>query len=87
MALDAMPDDPAAALQLYERVRLPRASRVVLYARERGEDNHLVSPLAAFRRDVMIKIRQRFSSNRTGRGGSWIFEYDAGSPAVLAATP
>jgi salicylate hydroxylase len=85
MSLAAMPDDLPAALKLYERVRLPRASKVVLYARERGEDNHLVSPLAALKRDALIAIRQRFSSNRTGRGGSWIFEYDAGSPAVLAA--
>src|SRR5215207_792553 len=84
-ALAATPDDPTAALKLYERARLPRASRVVLYARERGEDNHLVSPLAALKRDALIAIRQRFSSNRTGRGGSWIFEYDAGSPDVLAA--
>ena len=29
-------------------------------------------------RDALIALRQRFSSNRTGRGGSWIFDYDAG---------
>jgi salicylate hydroxylase len=85
MALDSMRDDLPAALMLYERVRLPRASRVVLYARERGEDNHLVSPWAALKRDAMIAIRQRFSHNRTGRGGTWIFDYDPGSPDVLAA--
>jgi len=85
MALDSMRDDLPAALMLYERVRLPRASRVVLYARERGEDNHLVSPWAALKRDAMIAIRQRFSGNRTGRGGTWIFDYDPGSPDVLAA--
>jgi salicylate hydroxylase len=85
MALDQMADDPTGALKMYERVRLPRASRVVLYARERGEDNHLVSPLAAFKRDMLIAVRQRFTRNRTGRGGNWIFEYDPASPSVLAA--
>jgi salicylate hydroxylase len=38
-SLAAMPEDPVGALKLYERARLPRASQVVLTARERGEDN------------------------------------------------
>ena len=84
-ALASMPEDPAAALQVYERVRRPRANRVVLEARARGEDNHLVSPLAAFKRDMLIKVRQRFGSDRTGRNSAWIFDYDAGSDDVLKA--
>src|SRR5712691_10725741 len=78
-ALASMPDDPRAALQLYERVRLPRASRVVLTARARGEDNHLVSPWAALKRDALIAIRRRFGTDPSGRGAAWIFDYDAGS--------
>jgi salicylate hydroxylase len=84
-ALASMPDDPRGALLLYERARLPRASRVVLTARARGEDNHLVSPWAALKRDALIAIRRRFGSDPTGRGAAWIFEYDAGSDKVLAA--
>jgi salicylate hydroxylase len=84
-ALDTSPDDPSSALQLYERVRLPRASRVVLTARARGEDNHLVSSWAALRRDALIAIRRRFGADPTGRGAAWIFDYDAGSPNVLNA--
>jgi salicylate hydroxylase len=84
-SLAAMPDDPVGALKLYERARLPRASQVVLTARERGEDNHLVSPLAALKRDALIAIRRRFGKDPTGRGTAWIFEYDAGSPRVLEA--
>jgi salicylate hydroxylase len=85
-ALDAYPDNLPAALQLYERARLPRANRVVLAARDRGEDNHLVSPLAALKRDALIALRRRFSrSDPTGRGTAWIFDYDAGAPDVLAA--
>jgi salicylate hydroxylase len=83
-ALDKMSDDPAGALQLYERSRRPRASRVVLTARARGDDNHLVSPLAAVKRDVLIAFRKRFSADVTGRGEAWIAEYDAGSPEALA---
>jgi salicylate hydroxylase len=85
-ALAALPDDQPGALQLYERVRLPRANRVVLSARERGEDNHLVSPWAAFKRDALIGLRRRFGADPTGRGSAWIFDYDAGSDNVLATS-
>ena len=84
-ALAACPEDPSAALKLYERARLPRASRVVLTARARGEDNHLVSPWAALKRDALIAIRRRFGTDPSGRGTAWIFDYDAGSPSALAA--
>jgi salicylate hydroxylase len=82
-ALDKFADDPSAALQLYERSRRPRASRVVLTSRARGDDNHLVSPVAALRRDVRIAIRRRLRGDVTGRGEEWIAEYDAGSPGAL----
>jgi salicylate hydroxylase len=85
-ALARLPDDLPGALQLYERVRLPRANRVVLSARARGEDNHLVSPWAAMKRDALIALRRRLGFDRAGgRGGAWIFDYDAGSDTVLAA--
>jgi 2-polyprenyl-6-methoxyphenol hydroxylase-like FAD-dependent oxidoreductase len=82
-ALASMPEDPHGALMVYERARLPRANRVVLASRERGVDNHLVSPIAAFKRDMLIKIRQRISPAKSGRGNEWIPEYDAGSEDVL----
>jgi salicylate hydroxylase len=82
-ALDKLGDDPVGALELYERSRRPRASRVVLTSRARGDDNHLVSPVAALVRDVRIAVRHRFSKDLTGRGESWIAEYDAGSPGAL----
>jgi salicylate hydroxylase len=84
-ALDRLADDPSAALRLYERSRRPRTSRVVLTARARGADNHLVSPVAALKRDVLIAVRSRFSRDVTGRGEAWIAEYDAGSPEALAS--
>ncbi len=82
-AIDKLGDDPIGALELYERSRRPRASRVVLTSRARGVDNHLVSPIAALVRDVRIAVRRRFSKDLTGRGESWIADYDAGSPAAL----
>jgi salicylate hydroxylase len=83
-ALDAVPDDPVAALGLYERSRRPRASRVVLTSRERGLSNHLVSPLAAFRRDASIALRRRLGRDPEGRGTAWIPEYDASSSQALS---
>jgi salicylate hydroxylase len=84
-ALSAEPDNPTTGLERYERTRRPRASRVVLAARERGVSNHLSSPLAALKRDVTIALRKRFGRDTEGRGAGWIPEYDATSPDVLAS--
>ena len=76
--------DPVAALDRYERTRRPRASRVVLTARERGLSNHLASPLAALRRDLTIAVRKRLNRrDADGRGAAWLAEYDATAPDVL----
>jgi salicylate hydroxylase len=83
-ALAAGSDDPAAAVAHYERARRPRASAVVLASRERGTSNHLASPLAALRRDLMIAMRGRSRSDPEGRGTAWIADYDAGAPQALA---
>jgi salicylate hydroxylase len=84
-ALAAEPDDPFAALALYERARRPRASQVVVASRERGVSNHLASPLAAWKRDLSIAVRRRIGRDPDGRGAGWIPAYDASSPDVLVA--
>jgi salicylate hydroxylase len=84
-AFQAEPDDPQQALTRYERTRRPRAGRVVLAARDRGQSNHLSSPLAALRRDMTIALRRRLGRDREGRGAAWIPEYDATSPDVLVS--
>jgi salicylate hydroxylase len=84
-ALAAAPGDVPEALRRYERARRPRASRVVIAARDRGVDNHLTSAFAAWRRDLKIAVRKRLHADQEGRGASWIWDYDAGSPAALAA--
>ena len=84
-ALRAEPGDPVAALARYERTRRPRASRVVLTARERGQSNHLPSRWAALRRDMAIALRRRLNRrDLDGRGSPWIASYDATSPDALA---
>jgi salicylate hydroxylase len=85
-ALAAEAADPAAGLARYEATRRPRASRVVLAARERGVSNHQSSRWAAWRRDVAIAIRRRVNRRDVdGRGAAWLAEYDATAPDVLAS--
>jgi salicylate hydroxylase len=78
--------DPVTGLARYERTRRPRASRVVLTARERGLSNHLASAWATWRRDLLIAWRRRVNRrDLDGRGAAWLADYDATSPDVLAA--
>ncbi len=84
-ALAASPDNISGALEMYEHARVPRARRTVLSARERGVDNHLVSPLAALKRDVQMALQKRFSPDKTGRGAGWLFDYDVTDARLLTA--
>jgi salicylate hydroxylase len=85
-ALAAEAADPLTGLARYERTRRPRASQVVLAARERGLSNHLTSPWAAWRRDLLIALRRRtHRRDPEGRGAAWLADYDASSPDILAA--
>lgn len=84
-ALSAERADPVRALALYERTRRPRANQVVLTSRSRGVSNHLASPLAALKRDVAIAVRRSLGRrDPDGRGATWIPDYDASAPDVLA---
>jgi salicylate hydroxylase len=85
-ALSAEAADPLTGLARYERTRRPRASRVVLAARDRGLSNHLPSRWAAWRRDLLIAWRRRVNRrDPEGRGTAWLADYDASSPDILAA--
>jgi hypothetical protein len=83
-ALSVRRDDIGAAMQLYERARLPRTKKVVLGARVRGAGDQTPSPWVALKRNVSIAVRSRFGSDRTGRGFAWLYDYGAGSSDVLA---
>src|SRR5215469_2645891 len=87
-ALQAEAADPVTGLARYERTRRPRASRVVLTARERGLSNHLPSRSAAWRRDLAIAVRRRLNRrDPEGRGTAWLADYDATAPDILATLP
>jgi hypothetical protein len=50
-----------------------------------GLSNHLASPLAARRRDLVIAVRKRLNRrDADGRGAAWLAAYDATAPDVLA---
>jgi salicylate hydroxylase len=85
-ALSAEASDPVTGLARYERTRRPRASQVVLAARERGLSNHLTSRRAAWRRDLLIAWRRRVNRrDPEGRGAAWLADYDASAPDVLSS--
>jgi len=69
--------DPIAALQKYERLRLPRTSRVQLESRKRGETYHLASPLKRIYRNAIYRLKQRINPHSGGIQADWVYAYDA----------
>jgi len=69
--------------------RRPRASQVVLEARARGVDNHLVSPVAALKRDARVVVPEMLLRRHAFEGAALRFpdlvdgEQDFGPPAAL----
>ncbi|MSQ50899.1 MAG: FAD-binding protein [Betaproteobacteria bacterium] len=72
------PRDLSGALRRYEGARMPRTSRAQLGSRARAKENHLASPIARLRRDLLTKMRARFSADKTPDGVSWIYDFDVG---------
>jgi salicylate hydroxylase len=69
--------DPVVALKHYERLRLPRTSRVQLESRKRGETYHIASPLKQMYRDVVYRMKQMVNPHSSGLQASWVYSYDA----------
>jgi salicylate hydroxylase len=69
--------DVSTALRAYETLRVPRATRVQLTSREQGKKNHLVSPWARLRRDIVYRVRNLINPQKTGLSAGWVYEYDA----------
>src|SRR5215469_3426658 len=74
------PWDPPAALMRYERVRLPRASRVQEASRGRIAHHHLPDGPEQVARDAAFAGEDPLSHN------DWLYGYDA-EQAAAAATP
>ena len=81
--------DVAGALRRYEALRIPRTARVQVTSRAQGEKNHLTSPWARLRRDLVYRVRNLINPQSTGLKAGWVYEYDAASvdaaPAMAAA--
>ncbi len=75
-ALHADPGNPAQALRRYEAARRPRTARAQLGSREQATSNHLASPFAQLRRDIVTALRTRFSAERSPESVSWIYDFD-----------
>ena len=77
--LDGMRDDPGQALRAYERARIPRTRRAQLDSRARAKENHLVSPLARLRRNLMAGLAPKLNPSKAADPLAWIFDYDVAS--------
>ena len=74
------PWDPAAALARYERVRMPRATRVQEASRGRTAHHHLPDGPEQRARDAAFAAEDPLSHN------DWIYAYDAEQAAGAAGT-
>lgn len=64
--------DPAAALQRYERLRIPRTARLQEVSHARAYVNHLPDGLEQRTRDEQFALADPLAAN------GWIYEYDPG---------
>jgi salicylate hydroxylase len=71
--------DFPAGLKQYERLRLPRTSRVQLESRKRGQTYHQHAPLEKMYRNLVYKVRQMVNPHKGGIQANWVYEYDATS--------
>ena len=71
------PRDVALALRRYEAIRIPRTARVQLTSRAQGQKNHLISPWARLRRDLVYRLRNLIDPQSSGLKAGWVYEYDA----------
>jgi salicylate hydroxylase len=67
----AGPGEQAAALRRYERIRLPRTTRIQQLSRANAETFHLADGDAQRRRDLAAQTSSGLDRQ------AWLFEYDA----------
>ncbi|MCB1274307.1 MAG: FAD-dependent monooxygenase [Leucobacter sp.] len=70
LALAANHDDPAAGLQEYERIRLPRTTQIQLASHDRAATNHLPDGAEQLARDERLGSLDPLAAN------GWIYSYD-----------
>lgn len=73
--LDGCPDDPATALQRYERLRHARTSAIVLKSAENARRFH--NPALASPEGAHAYIDAEWAADKVRARYDWLFEYDA----------
>jgi salicylate hydroxylase len=71
-----MPDELGDALRHYERLRLPRTRRAVLESRARGNEMHLTSRWAQWKRNLKMALQHRIGGDKTGIQLGSFYAYD-----------
>lgn len=69
--------EPVPALKRYEKLRLPRTSRVQLESRKRGRTYHIASPVKQLFRDAAYRVKQMVNPQMSGLQAGWVYSYDA----------
>jgi salicylate hydroxylase len=82
--LAQLPNDIPAALEQYERIRLPRTKHAVLEARARGREMHLTSRWAQLKRNIKFVFQQQFGGDKTGLKLSEFYAYDVAKESQLS---
>jgi len=86
--LEACPDDPATALQRYERLRIERTTAIVLKSAENTRRFH--NPALASAEGAQRYIETEWAPDKVRARYDWLFSYDALSVdagAQIAAEP
>jgi salicylate hydroxylase len=81
-----MPDELGEALRHYERLRLPRTRRAVLESRARGNEMHLTSRWAQWKRNIRMALQHRIGGDKTGiqLGAFYAYDVEAVTRASVA---
>ncbi len=68
---------PREALEEYERLRKPRASRVQMASRGSAQMYHLARPLQVLERNTRLRLTHRFRPEVLAHRMDWLYEHDA----------
>jgi salicylate hydroxylase len=65
------------SLKEYERLRLPRTTRVQLESRKRGQTYHIESGFKKLYRNALYRVRSLINPHKSGIQANWVYAYDA----------
>ena len=74
--LDSHRDNIDTAIQRYQTLRIPRANKAVIDARDRGREMHAQSKFAQFARNIKMGLRKTFGGDKTALNLGAFYDYD-----------